>query len=204
MKAFVVNLLSQNTSVQPEAHTPSVKVFHNQATAQAECGRLNREESGMRYQVSEVEFVLSGFLSYAASCAEAEAADNRAFEASIAAFLTGAQILFEAHPDLDSFGWKQYTPWSVCDTCSNNLVICDAPDINEIDGFEIVVRSDDEPSWEAEVQHEVAVFLKHFREDHLLRCFGLNRSITCYRDGTFETEELDEGEEFDGYYTDDE
>src|SRR5438105_2799471 len=70
---------------------------------------------------------------YKSARAQVEAAEERALEAARVAFAVGYRALFEAHPDLQSFGWKQYVSFSDCGEFSIDIVYRDVPDINGID-----------------------------------------------------------------------
>src|SRR5262245_7877123 len=107
VKAYFVNVPDPDHTCQPNCIGHRIKMFSEQDAADAECERLNvkegRKGKGIRYQVTEVEAQPGAVQSYAAARAEVEAAEKKAFEASMAAFLAGSRALFEANPKLDSF-----------------------------------------------------------------------------------------------------
>jgi hypothetical protein len=204
VKAYVVEVPCPDEPRQLPVEGPLVKVHCDQAAARSECEQLNSEESGPRYEVTEVEVAPDAVQSYAAARAAVEAAECRTAEATFAAFLAGCRALFEAHPDLQSFGWRQYTSWSRCGMFADDHVDCDAPDINGVEGQLVDGwfwwdsesghwTGQGEPSPQAKLQRAVAVFLLTFHEDDLMDLFEVDAFITVRRDGSIETEDYDDG-----------
>ena len=204
MKTYIVNVPNPDHTCHPHFGGHRVKMLSEQDAAQAGCKRLNvkedREEAKARYQVTEVEAPSGAVQSYAAARAEAEAAEDRAFEASLAAFSAGSCALFEANPNLVSFGWRQFTSTSCTGNLSRDAVDCATPDINGVYGWTVDGWSgwdletgewtrDTAPSEMAKMQHAVALFLESFHEDHLMDLFGIDAFVTVHRDGRVETEE---------------
>jgi hypothetical protein len=204
LKTYIVNVPNPDHTCHPHFGGHVVKMFSAQEEAHAECKRLNveerREMKNARYQVTEVEAHPDAVQSYAAARAEVEAAENRAFEASLAAFSAGSRALFEANPKLVSFAWRQYRSTSCTGAFSSENVDCYTPDINGVGGWDVDGRSgwhwktgewtgDGEPSEMAKSQRAVALFLESFHEDHLMDLFGIDALVTVHRDGRVETEE---------------
>jgi hypothetical protein len=200
MKAYVIDLVNPEEAHQPALVGPLARVLYDRAEAQAECERVNGEQSRAFYAVTEVEVDPDAVQSYVAARAAVEAAEDRASEVAHAAFLAGCHALFEAHADLHSFGWRQYTLWSRCASFTSEEVDCDEPDVNGVEGHlvdgrpcgvgedgELVRKGEASP--QAKLQHEVAAFLGTFHEDDLLDLFGVDALVTVHRDGRVEAEE---------------
>jgi hypothetical protein len=178
-----------------------VKALPKRGSAQAECGRLNAQppphEPQGRYEVTEVEVE-----PYASARDQFLAAKARAREATRAVFLAGCHDLFDAHPKLRSFGWKQYTPFYKITGMGWNPGKLSAsrgdPDINGLQGS-WCPWDDDLDDWEeegapslgAQLGRQVARFLNTFSEDDLLVLFGDCVWITVHRSGRVETEPYD-------------
>jgi len=157
--------------------------------------------------VRELEVASDAVAAYTSACAEA--AGQRAFQASQAAFLAGVRTLFETHKELDSFGWRQYTSYCSCGSVFSDGVDCSAPDINGIEGHHVEGWDgwddesgkwtlDNEPSPAVKLQHAVAGFLNTLRDDDLLDLLGFNTRVTIHRDGRVETEYCDDESSDDG------
>lgn len=121
-------------------------------------------------------------------------------EAAKAAFKAGAMELFEQHPDLKSFGWKQATPYfNDGDECVFSAYT-DAPDINGENGEDLddgkeydpktgkyeQVR---EPTVAYKLRDPVSDFLSQFDNDTMKGMFGDHASVTVFRKGEIEIEE---------------
>ena len=119
-------------------------------------------------------------------------------------FMEGAKQLFDENPDLQSFGWKQYTPWfNDGDTCEFGVHI-DEPDINEKSGYKLDTGEDyipgpngsygkyvknREPSIEYKLQPKVREFLSEFDEDDFKFMFDDHVKVQVNRDGSIEVNE---------------
>lgn len=69
--------------------------------------------------------------------AESEALKKTHLEKSKELFTEVSKKVFEAHPKLISFGWRQYTPYfNDGDECTFSART-DKPDINDIDGYDV-------------------------------------------------------------------
>jgi hypothetical protein len=121
------------------------------------------------------------------------------------AFKEGAADLFAAHSRLESFGWRQYTPYfNDGDTCEFGVNI-DYPEINgddENDSLrEFVYRSVAgkyekvaNEGYDAELgaaNKAVKEFLASFDEDDFKEMFGDHMKITVSRNGELTTEQYD-------------
>ena len=105
-------------------------------------------------------------------------------------FETVSKQLFEKHPEMESFGWKQYTPYfNDGDECRFSAHT-DEPDINGIRGYEIhEARTYSTGSYPA--KHEelvkakdiVTEFLGNFYDSDLKDMFGDHVKITVSKDG---------------------
>src|SRR5262245_8169159 len=101
-----------------------------------------------------------------------------------APFLEDCSDLFAAHPDLMSFGWRQYPPLFRGDGPYHFSVFCWEPDINGIEGPDI-----QEGTVEEKLQGVVTKFLSDL-SDELEEIFGDGR-VTVFRDGTVKREQCD-------------
>ncbi len=162
-----------------------VKATPNRDEAQAECDRLNEAEGG-GYTVDEVEVPAESF----PRCrARYRASKGKMLRVARAAFFASCRDLFDAHPGLQSFGWRQYHQTSfcanpLCHSGSTFFVDGHDPDINGFDGR---TRAS-ERSPEAELQRPVSQLLEAF-EDELANLFGDDVAVTVLRDGTVEVED---------------
>jgi hypothetical protein len=93
-------------------------------------------------------------------------------------FLAACRALFKAHPELESLGWSQYTPFFGGDSPCRFRVLCDEPDINGPD------------IQEAKLQGLVAEFLSGF-SDEMEGMFGDHVRVTVYRNGRVEREKCE-------------
>ncbi len=109
---------------------------------------------------------------------EVKAARGRAREHATTPFLAACRELFNIYPELESFGWRQFTAFFGGDSPCRFRVLCDEPDINGPD------------IQEAKLQGLVAEFLSGF-SDEMEGMFGDHVRVTMYREGTFETEQCD-------------
>jgi hypothetical protein len=134
--------------------------------------------------------------------------------ASQATFTEESKALFAAHPELLSFGWRQYTPYfNDGDTCTFSAHT-DDPSVNgfsdygDWDGDEL---PEDHPTnlhrqakatvWNSKARHwndanpaysakaaatveAVKAFLKQFEDDVLMEMFGDHKKVIVTRDGT--------------------
>src|SRR5262245_32800222 len=146
--------------------------------ARADCGRLNAVQC--RYEIAEVAVADDVSLD-AHPGARAEAAWARVRHNAIEVFLGWCRVVFDSHPDLHSFGWRQcfqYCPHGV----GTFVVTTDVPDINGLDGLELGGES----TAEGKLQHQVAEVLKVFGELEMQWMFGEDVYITVRREGIIE------------------
>lgn len=114
-----------------------------------------------------------------------------------AAFHEGAMALFEVHPELKKFSWRQYTPYfNDGDTCT--FSVCrdaEAIDVNDVeDSYEVAK----EATWDGNkstpippnerhplhaAQAAVAEFLNIFDEEDLQDAFGDHAEVVVTRKG---------------------
>ena len=171
-----------------------LKVFRDPRAAKEEHERLNAESKqhggDIHYKVRMVEVepvssVLNEFF-------HAKATANEAFRI---AFAAGCAALFDAHPELQSFGWWQYTAViedsQGVEHSGRFIVDYDVPDVNGIQGPE--VGDDDnegELSMEATLQCEVSEFLSIFADDasDMRAHFGDDVHVTVYRNQFIQTD----------------
>lgn len=142
------------------------------------------------YEVVEVEVADEDVVGYEGARKKVEEAKKAAQEASRVAFKAGSAELFEAHPDLESFGWRQYTPYfNDGDECVFG-VRSDFPDLNGMDE-----NGGDEEDYEAYYKLEkkfgksVSEFLSQFSDDDMKFLFGDHVRVTVFRDGKIEVED---------------
>jgi hypothetical protein len=190
-----------------------VKAFKNQANAVKEKKRLDKkhlkdnpfESDGdvikEYYQVEEVELDEEhASLTYKEARQQLQAAEAACQATMQNAFKTLAAKLFADNPELESFGWKQYTPhFNDGDPCVFHACI-DEPDINGEDGWGLdsgkeyrngLTIQEREPSLAYRLQPAVAEFLRGFDEEHLQEMFDDDVRVTVYRDGTTNTDDYD-------------
>lgn len=131
-------------------------------------------------------------------------------EKSKAMFSKIAAKIFDAHPKLESFGWRQYTPYfNDGDECVFSAHT-DEPDINGINGYDCNFEHELITNYGAEkvngqypkmtnklynpelhkAQQDVMTFLYEVEDNVLRQMFGDHKHITVSRDGT-EVEDYD-------------
>jgi len=98
-----------------------------------------------------------------------------------------AQLLFEKHAALESFSWRQYTPYWIDGDACNFSAETNYPSINGRDYYDL-----DDPALK-DIRDEVAKMLKTFNDDYLMfRLFGDHKTVKVNREGIFvETYEHD-------------
>lgn len=96
-----------------------------------------------------------------------------------------AQAIFQSHPDVDSIGWTQYTPYyNDGDACQFGVrSYSDATYVNHVVGY-----ADEDPIVLNPIRKKIEDLLSHFDEDDMELMFGDHSMITIYRDGTVEIE----------------
>lgn len=95
-----------------------------------------------------------------------------------ALFAKRAEVLFAANPELESFGWKQYTPYfNDGDTCTFG-VRADEPDVN---GYEYYDEPPEARDKLRELASKVTEFIASFDERDLLAAFGDHAEIVVDR-----------------------
>lgn len=111
-------------------------------------------------------------------------------------FTDASTELFNAHPELDSFGWRQYTPYfNDGDTCEFSART-DEPAINGIDGGDIAegwtYKDEVYPARNPELiplQKAVEDFLGLFDDDDFLDLAGDHVEVTVSREGGLTTDD---------------
>ncbi len=104
-------------------------------------------------------------------------------------FTEGAMVVFDAHPRLKSFSWRQYTPYfNDGDTCtfSANADYCDVTLSGANEGDEDIEL---EEGWskdaaEKEICEAVQAFLGEFDDDDFYDMFDDHVKVTVTREGT--------------------
>lgn len=198
MQLFIVDATGSIEAAKPDN---PVKAYRRKKNAQAECDRLNVQGQG-QYRVTEVNVAASEIKSYAAARDLVYAAGKKARDLADAAFKDGARRLFDLYPELQSFGWRQYTP-SYCDGDLCMLVVWSGePDINGMSEYDVDDEDedaqvdedgDDENSAELlkRLQPPVAEFLESFNPEDLGHMFGDPVCVTVRRSGDVEVYEFD-------------
>jgi len=111
--------------------------------------------------------------------------------------------LFEEHPTLQSFSWKQYTPYfNDGDTCEFSAhTDVDSIQVNDVWGDDIESTEPYDPelrNWDAykegreeglKLHKAVASFLQVFDEEDLETFFGDHVKVTIHRDGEVDTKD---------------
>ena len=140
-----------------ESFTKLVRAYRTRDAAQAEAARLAAEKvakfgetptrsgedvTGSLFDVVEVDAEpneLAGTAAgdYASARAAAEALRHHAVHAGRLAFDEAARNLFAAHPDLESFGWKQFTPYFNDGDACEFWARTEYPSVNGVDGEEV-------------------------------------------------------------------
>lgn len=125
-------------------------------------------------------------------------------EKSKAMFTKISQLLFDKHPKLESFGWRQYTPYfNDGDECTFGAHT-DEPDINGIDGYDCDFSREritdysapkvggehpkiDNPAFNPDLDlclTDVKAFLNEIDDSVFRQMFGDHVRITVNRGGT--------------------
>jgi hypothetical protein len=150
-----------------------------------QCLRLEDDSAEVRRK----KFPLVRVEDYASARACAETRMESGLQAARATFLAGCRPLFEAHPGLESFGWKQYIsddPAFGPIPYSYGLGAGCLPDINGIDGHEL----DSGPAREeVELQRSVQEFVATFNYFDGMAMLGDGVRVTVHRDGTIDTDD---------------
>lgn len=107
-----------------------------------------------------------------------------------AAFAELTKHLFEEDPILESFSWRQYTPYfNDGNTCEfGALTDSDSIEINGLDSYND--KNYKKPEEKARFK-KVSSLLKTFEEDDLKSMFGDHQQITVKRDGSVEVEDYE-------------
>jgi hypothetical protein len=141
---------------------------------------------------------------YITARTEVQSAVDWARKVARAVFTRACQALFEAHPNLQSFAWRQFLEFSCDPDYSHAFIGRYHPDINGTNGCDIAGKRNwdeqtgmGEPTPEAVLQHAVAGLLNIFVEDDLISLFGLDVWVTVHRDGNIQTEEYVDERRFD-------
>lgn len=218
-KVFVLEELSYEYNdevshpTEDEAGTP-VKVFRKRENAEAERVRLNAEADAKYqyrdhdekpydcgyYKVVEVELEDDDVGGYASIQEQMQKLRLEKQRQAQAVFKAEAAKLFEANPMLQSFGWRQYTPYfNDGDTCVFG-VYSDEPDINDKCGYDLdsgleydastrkwVQVRDPDPY--IKLQVVVAKLLNGFDEDDMKHMFGDHVRVTVRRDGEIDVDD---------------
>ncbi len=108
---------------------------------------------------------------------------------------------FEANPEVESFGWKQYTPYfNDGDTCEFGVSSdADSVEVNGVQGYDvdIIANWQQKDLYKAEREsklksHEaVQDLIQSIDEDDLKTLFGDHARITVKRDGTVDNEDYE-------------
>lgn len=119
---------------------------------------------------------MSAMERYEAASRDAAEAAKAARELLKAAFAEAADGLFKAHPDLESFGYRQFTKYfndgDACYFRAHN----DEPDVNGHVGYDV-------PEELVPLQAAVADALCRFSDDDLQYAFGDHKEVLVTRDG---------------------
>jgi hypothetical protein len=95
---------------------------------------------------------------------------------------------FEKHPWVESFKWRQYTPYfNDGDECTFGV----RQDYDDIDINEVNCWDDEKKEEQKPVYEEVSDILTSVPEDFYKDLFGDHCEVTIKRNGTVETEEYD-------------
>jgi hypothetical protein len=123
---------------------------------------------------------------FEAAKSKAEVIKNEARAVMKDAFSECTKALFEENPTLNSFGWRQYTPYfNDGDECTFSAHIYD-PDINEEDGYEIYGENPLN-----NLKKKVCAVLQKFDSEDFKEMFGDHSRITVTRDGKISSDSYD-------------
>lgn len=155
------------------------------------------------YKVVTLEVADEDVQSYASAQERIKAAREEAQRLARQAFTDESAKLFAAHPDLQSFAWRQYTPYfNDGDECRFG-VRCDEPDVNGQSGGELdsgveygraptyTRKQVRPPSAEYLLQEPVAKFLNVFADEDMKAMFGDHVKVTVYRGGKVEVDDYE-------------
>lgn len=117
------------------------------------------------------------------------------------AFKEGSKALFEQHPKLLAFGWRQYTPYfNDSDPCvfgvnEPAVLMEDDEECDIEDNYWLYIRNrfygEKKESEAGKAQKAVHQFINIFPEEILKSTFGDHMKIVVHRDGRLEEEEYD-------------
>jgi len=198
---------------EDEAGTP-IKVFRKRENAEAERVRLNAVADAEHqyrdydekpydcgyYKVVEVELEDEDVAGYASIQEQMKKLRQEKQRQAQAVFKAEAAKLFDAHATLQSFGWRQYTPYfNDGDACTFS-VHTDEPDINDKRGYDMdhgreydrrtgkstQVR---DPDPDIELQPVVSKLLNGFDEDDMKHMFGDHVRVTVRRGGEIDVDD---------------
>jgi hypothetical protein len=136
-----------------------------------------------------------------AAIEEMKASQERIAKIAQDAFSKGAKLIFDNHPNLESFAWNQYTPYfNDGDTCYFRV---------SSDFESMKINGEDVYDWEYDSRRDGGVGYHHpdfpdgtlasdlenligsFEEDTLLKIFGDHVEVTIARGGKTSVEEYD-------------
>ena len=147
-----------------------------------------------RFIIKEVEVEDKDVVTYDSMRKEVETLRAKATKLALKSFYGGAKELFDANPELQSFGWKQYTDYFNDGDAVRFRAHTDEPDINEECGYDLdngetwdcvdgkykCVRKE-EPSVAYKLQKMVSKFLRQFANEDMVKMFGDHVEITMRR-----------------------
>lgn len=179
-----IYLLSEIASDHDGEHFPS-EAFASREKAEAARLRLEKKRQNDdldRHQVPMTEYyrvveldVSEDEVTYESVQARIGSLEQQASDLAAAQFESGARALFDEFPDLQSFGWEQYTPaWNDGDPC-HFRVYCEEPYI------------DGQPSWNMDATdldrkvERVCQLISSIRNDDLEKLFGDGFLVTVSR-----------------------
>lgn len=127
---------------------------------------------------------------YEAASRAAEAAKRESRALLRDALAAKAASLFEKHPKVEGFSWRQYTPYfNDGDPCRFG-VHADYPDINGLTYDEYGYGKNADADLKAAAK-DIAALVRSFDVDDLEAAFGDPSTVFVYRDGRVETEDYD-------------
>lgn len=125
---------------------------------------------------------------YTATRERIRALKDEAQKQAKAAFEAGAAEIFAKHPKLESFSWRQYTPYfNDGDTCYFS-VRNDEVDLKfdgeEVEDFYLGGAGDEENPELRAVGKDIHAFLGIFEDKDYEHLFGDHKKVTVHRKGT--------------------
>lgn len=121
-------------------------------------------------------------------------------------FTEMAKDFFFKYPNVESFGWRQYTPYfNDGDTCTFSVhADADYVEVNGVAGYDVEIPGGltyqyqgnndlyyTERKKALNVHNEVSDLLNVFEDEDMLAFFGDHTKVTVHRDGSVDTDDFE-------------